>query len=377
MKLSCWQKDLSLALNRTARAAGKATRKDEPPLVGITAHENTVTMETKHRGLTVKTRFPAFIERDGLITMAHQTLHRLVSALGNARVDLEMEEPPNEDMTGVLHLSCGRSHAKMPAETQHEKAPRHYEPTARAKVSQQDLAVALNSVAFSMGNEADQPRLAGVSLRLDSRLATLATTDGNSLTVYRFGRQDHGNDEWETLPNCADLASAAAIMEPGEPLTLESDDTKCLRVTGKDSVVICDSIPGSLPSWEQFVPENPATTASFSVDEMRRAMRTTGAFARASSGIVRVEILGKDDGNAEIRLWTRHDEIGENVEIIPAHGMEGDDVRIAFGCDYLNNLLVNAQDSEIRVELTSETSPAVFRQRDGFIHVLMPRYIRW
>ena len=72
------------------------------------------------------------------------------------------------------------------------------------------------------------------------------------------------------------------------------------------------------------------------------------------------------------------EEIGDNVGEIDAL-VDGEPAKIAFNAKYLSDVLSVLKQSQVALEITTSSSPGVFRPVgvDNYVHVVMPMFVQW
>lgn len=81
----------------------------------------------------------------------------------------------------------------------------------------------------------------------------------------------------------------------------------------------------------------------------------------------------------KLTVSARSEEIGDNVGEVDAL-VQGEEAKIAFNSKYLMDILYVLHDSsQVALEVTSPSSPGVFRPvgLDNYIHVVMPMFVQW
>ena len=113
-----------------------------------------------------------------------------------------------------------------------------------------------------------------------------------------------------------------------------------------------------------------------SVQDFLRTTRTAAIFARDGSGIVRLHMQPGSPGS--VQVLARAEEVGENAAELDAQ-VEGEEAKIAFSSKYLLDVLGVLRQDEVALEVTTPSSPGVFRPvgSDSYVHVVMPMFVQW
>ena len=149
MKISCLQENLSRGLAVVGRAV--ATRATLPVTqnVLLSVDQSMLKLSATNLEVAITTWTGAMIEEEGAITVPARLLTEFISSLPNDKIDLEVQPG-----TGVLQLTCARSHATIHGTDASEFPPI---PTVEGGVAAQIdplvLKSAITRVAFAAATE--------------------------------------------------------------------------------------------------------------------------------------------------------------------------------------------------------------------------------
>ena len=147
----------------------------------------------------------------------------------------------------------------------------------------------------------------------------------------------------------------------------------------KDIELVSQLVQGSFPQYAQLIPQSFNTRAVVDVAQFLRATKTASIFARDGSGIVRLVIApGGEKAPGRLSISARSEEIGDDVGEIDAT-VQGEEAKVAFNGKYLTDVLGVLREPQVALEVTSPSSPGVFRPVgvDNYIHVVMPMFVQW
>ena len=131
-----------------------------------------------------------------------------------------------------------------------------------------------------------------------------------------------------------------------------------------------------------MIPKSADTKSTFNTKDLVRAAKTASIFADHGSNIIRIMLDPGDTpeqpGFATIAAQT--DDVGDNRERLPLHSFEGPSTKIALNSRYIRDALAPIDPDPIILEVTSSTTPAVFRPvdpEDRYVQVVMPMFVQW
>jgi DNA polymerase-3 subunit beta len=134
-----------------------------------------------------------------------------------------------------------------------------------------------------------------------------------------------------------------------------------------DALIIGRMIEGKFPDYKSVLPKDSKTTVTFNRDELLQNVKLASVFARDSSNIANLEIVGDS-----IKLSTKTQGVGEGETVIECQ-KKGEDNKISFNIKYLMDLLKTLTESEVTLRLNSPSEPAVFDVKEkDYVHVIMP-----
>ena len=89
-------------------------------------------------------------------------------------------------------------------------------------------------------------------------------------------------------------------------------------------------------------------------------------------------VPGKKASSGQIEISARAEEVGDNEGSIDA-AIEGEEARIAFNSKYLMGVFGALDEEEVMLEVTTSSSPGVFRPVEGedWVQVIMPMFVQW
>lgn len=378
MQVSCLQQNLRRGLAIVGRAV--ATRSNLPVLqnVKIATEDSMLVLTATNLDIAITTRIGAQVEEEGEITIPARLLTDFVNSLPDERIDIKTSVEPLS-----MGLKCQRFEANINGTDAEEFPPiPTVDEGATIKVDPQVLRETIAYVAFAAATEDSRPVLTGIKVEVNGEDFTFAAADGFRLAVY-------DGKLTEPLPEPTEfIIPAKTMQEVGRLIggddsevefTVTSAGTHALFNIGTVEIV-SQLMPGSFPNFRSLIPSEHRNRVIVQQSDFMRAVRSASIFARDGSGIVRVQIMGDEEGSG-ISISSRAEELGDNQGEIDGEveGEVDDQSRIAFNNKYLSEVLDVLGDGEIAFEITSASSPGVVRSvsKEGYTHVVMPMFVQW
>ena len=398
MKLSCLQENLDRGLSVVGRAVPSRSTLPITQNVLLKTDEGMLTMAGTNLDLSITTSIGAMIEEEGAITVPYRLLADLIKSLPSDRVDLELrgtngngDGDGDDDAAGpdgnVLHIKCGRSrtHINGAAADNFPRLPEYStEAGVRTRIEGTVLRRAIRMTAFCAATDEARPVLTGVELRMQEKKLVLAAADGFRLGVYTTyldrPLSDDDESEFRAIVPAKSLLEVFRLAEGGGRIGVVFGDGKVIFKTDSAELV-SQLLQGTFPNYEQLIPDRYETRSVVNVAELKRAVQSASVFARDGSNIVRLEMEPvEDSAGGKLKVSARSEEVGDNSDELDIEQLDGTEAKIAFNARYLQDVIgVLANHADLAVELTTSSSPGVFREanQEGYIHVVMPMYVQW
>ena len=378
MQVSCLQQNLRRGLAIVGRAV--ATRSNLPVLqnVKIATEDGMLVLTATNLDIAITTRIGAQVEEEGEITIPARLLTDFVNSLPDERIDIETSVEPLS-----VGLKCQRFEANINGTDAEEFPPiPTVDEGATIKVDPQVLRETIAYVAFAAATEDSRPVLTGIKVEVNGEDFTFAAADGFRLAVYDGKLAEPLSEPTEFIIPAKTMQEVGRLIggdDTGVEFTVTSAGTHALFNIGTVEIV-SQLMPGSFPNFRSLIPSEHRNRVIVQQSDFMRAVRSASIFARDGSGIVRVQIMGEEQGGG-ISISSRAEELGDNQGEIDGEveGEVDDQSRIAFNNKYLSEVLDVLGDGEIAFEITSASSPGVVRSvsKEGYTHVVMPMFVQW
>lgn len=377
MQASCLQEDLLKGLQTVGRAVATRTTLPITQHVLIQAEEGGLCLSATNLEIAITTRVPATVARPGALTVPARLLTEYVHTLPVGMVEMEAVDSPRG-----LALRSGRYRAHFHGAEADQFPPiPQVEGGTVAHIAPRRLRQGIAQVVFAAATEESRPALTGVKVELEGERFTLAAADGFRLAV-RSGPLE------EPVEGAVSFIVPARAMSELQRLLGDREEPVELRVAAEGTQVlfraagvevVSQLIQGTFPNYAQLIPQRWNTRVVVPVADFLRATRTASIFARDGSGIIRLMAYPPAEGApGRLVVLSRAEELGENRVELDCQ-VEGEPARIAFNNKYLLDALHAVDSEQVALEVTTPSSPGVFRPADNpdYVHVVMPMFVSW
>jgi DNA polymerase-3 subunit beta len=227
-------------------------------------------------------------------------------------------------------------------------------------------------VAFCAATDESRPVLTGVLFNVDGKFLKVTATDGFRLSRKLIELDDEitGIDKGLILP-ARTIMEMSKILADGkkEGIELGIVGESNQAVLGYENVELASRVlEGNFPDVERIVPKEWKTEVVCEREELLRAVRAVGIFARDSANVVKFVV--SSDG---LKIEASSAQTGESKVIVEAES-EGEDVSIAFNYRYVLDFLASLSHERIRLRVNDSLTAGVFGldKREDLLHLIMP-----
>ena len=377
MKLTCLQENMNRGLNLVGRAAATRTTLPITNNVLLSIDQGRLKLVATNLEMAISCWIGAKVEEEGAITVPARLLTEFVASLPSDKIKMSLSP-----RTRTLELKCARFEARISGIDAKDFPPiPQVEDGVTTKVEVEALRQGIGQVVFAAASDESRPVLTGVNAEFEGDILTLAAADGFRLAVYK-------------LPLAAPVSQKTTAIIPARTLAelnrlaVDQEEAIEIKVSAskgqvlfrlKDIELVSQLVQGSFPQYAQLIPQSFNTRAVVDVAQFLRATKTASIFARDGSGIVRLVIApGGEKAPGRLSISARSEEIGDDVGEIDAT-VQGEEAKVAFNGKYLTDVLGVLREPQVALEVTSPSSPGVFRPVgvDNYIHVVMPMFVQW
>ncbi len=307
-------------------------------------------------GLQIK--IAANIEEEGEITVPARQLSELINTLPLEKITIETID----NTFSVVSKRTKSSFQTIPA----DEFPKLYEEKGEKLLSikQNELQKTLSRILFAASLDAARPALSGVYISS----SFIVATDGYRLSLVKSTLKMHLE---KPLLISARVFREVSILKQDEDTDIHMfviDKSNQVLFQQEDTLLVGRLIEAQFPDYEKIIPADATTKVVFDRNEMEKAVKMASIFARESANIIKFDIKKEC-----ITVSANAPQTGENTVEVEAK-LTGEENEIAFNAKYLIDLFANVKEEEMMLEMTTSTSPGVFKVKGDstFLHLIMP-----
>ncbi|MFA5628798.1 MAG: DNA polymerase III subunit beta [Dehalococcoidales bacterium] len=377
MKLSCLQENLNRSLNYISRTATTRTTLPITNNVLLATDEGRLKLVATNLEMAITFWIGAKVEDEGAITLPAKLLTEFVGSLPNDKINMSLSA-----RTRTMQLKCARFEARIGGVDAKDFPPiPSVDDGVVTGIDSETLRKGIEKVVFAAAVDESRPVLTGVNAEFEGDTLTLAAADGFRLAVYKMPLATPVEKKTTAIipaKTLAELNRMAAEQEAPIEIRVNTNKGQILFKL-KDFELVSQLIQGAFPQYSQLIPQSYSTRAVVDIAEFLRATRTASIFARDGSNIIKLVITpGVKEAPGKLKITARSEEIGDNEGEVDAL-VQGSESKIAFNSKYLTEILNVLHESQVALEVTSPSSPGVFRPlgMDNYTHVVMPMFVQW
>ena len=344
--------------------------------------------------IAITTWIGASVEGHGAIAVPARRLRDFIKTLDSDQINLHVMEVPGRrgwlDKHPSIRITSGRSQANFNGFDVREFPPIAAPSDFTASVSASNLRLAIKRALSAVSADEARPILTGVEMKLREGEFTMVGIggDGGRLVVHRGKMEQSPPEDTTIVIPARSLKELQRLLgdsdEPVQILPTLWQNNVAFQLRGGDTVILTsDLLNGRFPNHEELVPQNFSTRAVMDYHELLRAIEKAAVIALDGSSIVRMQFkpnfLRTD---RKLIISASSQELGEfedELDVIDLEMNQEDESKIAFNIRYLIDILSVLDGGLVAIEITTPSSPGVFKpaDNDDYVHVVMPMFVQW
>ena len=383
MKFSCLKENLAKAMANVNYAVANRTAMPITKNVLMNVKDGRLRLNATNLELSITTSIPVIIEEEGDFTVPARLLTEFVNSLPSERIDFEL--PPE---TGLLHLNCLKADAHIHGSPATDFPPvPSIEDGNAASIDPHELQKAISRVCLAAATEDSRPILTGAKVTSDGDSYTMAAADGFRLAIHHGSLEAAPQEDLNAIIPAHTLTQLSRLLAGQEdPIQIMMAPTRNqVLFRTSDTEVVSQILQGDFPNYESLIPNAYTTRIELDPTELGRASKTAAIFAKEGSNIIRLQVLPPTpehpDAPATAFISSQSEEVGDNVDEISVSALDGTEAKIAFNYSYLQDVIGVLERDTIAVEMTTPSSPAVFKftgeAENSYLHIVMPMFVQW
>ncbi|HBP00822.1 MAG: polymerase III, beta subunit protein [Candidatus Moranbacteria bacterium GW2011_GWE1_49_15] len=379
MKVICTQENFKKAIYNTERVVGKHITLPILENILLETEGGMLKISATNLEIGVFLKVGAKVEKEGKITIPAKLLSSFVNNLpADSTVSLVLEDQALKVSSGSVEATVkGLLAQDFPIIPEMEGSFLFSLPAQEIK----EMIPRLISCA-SLDNT--RPELSGVNMLLFENEVHLAATDSFRLAEAVVPIKKENENEYRLFKekNNSLIIPSNTLSEV---LRVISPETKEIKVSIEESQIffqidnvriVSRLINGKYPEYKQIIPGQFSTKVVLLKDELLRAVKIAGIFARNKAGEVKFEI---DPTTSEARVYSKAEEVGENKTILQSE-ISGPEQEVIFNPRFIADAVQAISTPKVALLMNSSSSPAVLRMVEGkenkeiknYTHIIMP-----
>lgn len=371
MKLRILSEHLQKKLSFINKAVSSRTQLPVLQNILLSAKGGKLTLTSTDLEIGIQVIVAANIEEEGETTVPAKSFSELVNTISQEKIILETKDLPAGGQGKNFIISSKKTKSVFQT-INADEFPKLYEEKGQeiSKTKQEILQKNLSYILFSAGVDVSRPALTGVYIKKeeDQKGFLFITTDGYRLSL-----------KINEMPISIEkpLLISARVLK--EVMTSKTEEEQIIKINileksnqimfdQQETIIVGRLIEAQFPNYEKIIPADATTKAVFDRQELEKAVKMCAIFAREAANIVRFSVK-----EGIITVSANAPQTGENTVEVEAK-VTGEDNDIAFNARYLLDLFANIEEEEMVFEMTTPTSPGVFKIKSDptFLHLIMP-----
>ncbi len=307
---------------------------------------------------------------NGAVTIPARSLGEFVGSLPSGNVSLETDGEKLKVEGGKLTATfTGISAAEFPVISKPDSDQTGKKGFRLNKKTIEEIAT---QVAFAAAGDESRPVLTGVMFETDGKKLKVTATDGFRLSQKSLDIETElkGLEKGLILPARTIMEIARVVSEgKKEEVVMGMAEDSNQIIIGYDGIYLTSRVlEGNFPDVDKIIPTGGKTEIVIDREELTRAVKAVGIFARDSSNVIRFGIEGE-----VLKVEASSAQTGESRVDMETE-KKGDDGQIAFNYRYVQDFLSSVSAERIKFRMNDSLSPGVFElEKDGsLVHLIMP-----
>src|SRR3989344_3707157 len=370
MKVNITKDDLDKGLGIVSRVV---TGKGQLPVLGnvlLEAEKTGLSLAGTNLELGLRADVGGKVIEEGKITVPGRNLTEFVtSLLGSSPVELETDGEKLKIKAGKFGATfAGIAATEFPIMPSFAKASEGHGPI---KLSKKIISEIARQVAYAAAADESRPVLTGVKWSVASNQLSVTATDGFRLAKKKI--QDSKfkiQEEIDGLILPARTILELARIEDSDEVEMQvvKENNQVIFKTGKVEV-ISRVLEGNYPEVDKIIPNEWKTRVVLNKEELERAVRAAGIFARENNNIIKFSVQ-----KLAFSVQAAAKESGESEIEIELEKMEGEEGEISFNYRYVMDYLASVDKENVVLEMSGNLAPGVWKAEgeEGLTALIMP-----
>lgn len=364
MKLSCTQENLVRGVNAVGHLSGKNLSLPILNNILLRAEQGALTLASTNLEVGITKRVRAKIEQEGAYTVQGRVFLEFVNLLPKEQVDIEL-------VNGTLHIAAGKHESTIKGISAEEfpvipSINREVAVTVKAEI----LREAIQQTVFAAANDESRPEISGIYFVFENGILTIAATDSYRLAERRVilsGGKDITHKTILPVKTLTEILRVLGNADEEVQIFLEENQ---FGIQVDDLELVSRVIEGQYPDYQEIIPRESATTATFDRREFLNNVKAASLFVKPGINDLTIEL---DPEKKKILFRAANTQVGEQSGEIESD-MMGKGVALVFNYRYLLEGLTNFQSDTITLLANDQKNPGLFTEsgKGDYRYLVMP-----
>jgi DNA polymerase-3 subunit beta len=370
MKLDVLRESLHKAIATVLPAVATKSQLPVLSMIQLTADDSGLWLAATNLEIGIKTYIGAKVEEWGGICLPAKLLSDLIAGLPNVPISFALDK-----RTQTITIKAEKFKTEIKG-IESDEFPTLVTSGGDPLFSMpgSDWALVADKVAMAAATEIGRPVLAGVHIFANNGI-TFEAAD-----MYRLARKVFPMDcaIFDAIIPATSLTVARKAFASDADVSLSMANSGALALFQSETTTLQSRvIDGKYPDCDRLIPTTYNSRIVVSVADVLSQLRIAKPFAEASSNIVRLDLVTREDREGTLTITARAAEIGDHsgsVDVIASGG----NVTIALNINYLLQAVGACGSGDLAIELQDASRPAVLRAvgDESLLQLTMPMAVR-
>ncbi len=363
MKVSVMQDSLAKAIATVSRVVGQRT---SLPVLGnilMRAEGSQLQLSATNLEIALTATISCKVEHPGALSVPARLLQETIQGLQSEKVQLTGSDTQLDIAAAGMKASLQGMEA--------DEFPAIPEVTTQQSLSlaTEDFRSTVSKVAIAASLDESRPVLAGVFLRTDQGVLTLAATDSYRLAECKIAVKKT-DDLSVILPlrTIQEILRLIGMQSDSDQVQLELGTSEA-RITVENVTLVSRLIDGNFPNYTQIIPTKSETNVRCARVELAAAVKLASIFARESAYTIKL-MVEKDT----IKIHSEAAQVGENTSEVTCT-LNGKATEISLNARFLQDVLGILETDEVELKLNDKLDACLIVPVDSdvsYLHIIMP-----
>jgi DNA polymerase III subunit beta len=325
-----------------------------------TINSEDITFTTTDLKISMTVKIKGKILEEGGITVSANKLFEIVKGLSGKEIRIKREDQ------NWIKIDCEKSEYKLVGISERD-FPKTLETEGIVceEISGNILKEMIEKIFISISQDETRQHLASALLEIENEKAIMVTTDGHRLSKIERKISISKRDEDAVLIPRKGLIEIKKILDGTNDCKIAIEN-KFIIIKSGNICMATKLNEGQFPPYNQVIPKDNEKKILINREIFVEALKRISIIASEKTYGIKISIK-----NEKMIIETENPDFGNAKEIIDIK-YKGENVTIGFNSKYFIELISQMKENEILMEIGGELDPALIKENDQYIGVLMP-----